>query len=344
MATRVLTGTDVQKVVDEFSAEELVEMTSELFQLVSLKNGITTPHRLSIDTGPQVSLFMPSLVQSTSLAIKIVSVPKTGSAGIGATTLVIDQGSGQVKGIVNARKLTALRTAAGSALATKLLANPDSQTLVVFGAGAQMEEHVNLLVVALYPSVKSCTIINRSQNDRLASMLRRLKEKHQTQSQSLAIQALTLNDSTAVEQAVRKADIICSATSSTEPLFPSGWVKSGTHLNLIGSYKPFMHEIDTDLVRRAHKVVVDSAEACLIEAGELIKAGLKEDDLAELGTICGGREDRGKLCEELRKVEGGKDVTIFKSVGVGAQDVMIAAAVLQKAEEREIGTVIEGYD
>jgi ornithine cyclodeaminase/alanine dehydrogenase-like protein (mu-crystallin family) len=113
MSTRVLTGADVQKVVDEFRSEDLIEMTSNLFQLVSSKKGIVTPHRLSIDTGPQTSLFMPSLVQSTGLAIKIVSVPKEGAAGIGATTLVIDQKNGQVKGIVNARKLTALRTAAG---------------------------------------------------------------------------------------------------------------------------------------------------------------------------------------------------------------------------------------
>jgi ornithine cyclodeaminase/alanine dehydrogenase-like protein (mu-crystallin family) len=172
-------------------------------------------------------------------------------------------------------------------------------------------------------------------------MIQRLEAKHR--SRDLELRASVLN-SPEVEQAVHNADIICSATSSTEPLFSSDWVKSGTHLNLIGSYKPTMHEIETDLVRRAHKVVVDSAEACLIEAGELIKAGLKEDDLAELGTICGGGAEHRKACEELRQVTGGKDVTIFKSVGVGAQDVMIAAAVLRKAEERGIGTVIEGYD
>jgi ornithine cyclodeaminase/alanine dehydrogenase-like protein (mu-crystallin family) len=104
-----------------------------------------------------------------------------------------------------------------------------------------------------------------------------------------------------------------------------------------------MHEIDTTLVRRAHKVVVDSNEACLLEAGELIKAGLENDDLVELGVICG--ENQAAECEQLTQIRSGeKDVTIFKSVGVGAQDVMIAAAILQKAEERGIGTVIGQYD
>jgi len=145
MSTRVLTGSDVQKVVAEFDTKDLVEMTSSLFQLVSSRRGITTPHRLSIDTGGQVSLFMPSWIESAGIAVKVVSVPKEGTSGIAATTLVIDQKTGQVKGIINARKLTALRTAAGSALATKKLANPNSKILVVFGAGAQMEEHVNLI-------------------------------------------------------------------------------------------------------------------------------------------------------------------------------------------------------
>jgi len=338
MATRVLTGSDVQRVVDELQPDKLIKMTRDLFQTVSSRKGITTPHRLSIDTGSQVSLFMPSLVESTGMAIKIVSVPKRGTAGIGATTLVIDPESGSVKGIVNARKLTALRTAAGSALATKLLANPSSRNLVVFGAGAQMEEHMNLLV-AIYPSISSCVIVNRSQNARLEGMVQRLETKHQAR--NLEIRALTLN-SPNVKYFVRKSDIICCATSSTEPLFPSSWVKGGTHINLIGSYKPTMHEIDTTLVRRAHKVVVDSSDACLREAGELIKADLKEDDLVELGIICG--ENQVTECERLTRIDQEKDVTIFKSVGVGAQDVMIAAAVLQTAEEIGLGTIINQYD
>jgi len=170
-------------------------------------------------------------------------------------------------------------------------------------------------------------------------MLRQLKTKHM--GRSLEFDALILH-SPEVETSVREADIICCATSSLEPLFPSSWVKEGTHVNLIGSYKPTMHEVDSALIRRSHNVVVDSSEACLIEAGELITAGLKESDVVELGTICGW--DQQAACERLRRVEKGKDVTIFKSVGVGAQDVMIAAAILQKAEEKGIGTLIEEYD
>lgn len=117
MSTLVLTGNDVQKVLNGFRAKDLVEMSRDLFQLVSRKEGIETPQRNVIDTGSQVSLFMPSLISTGSnegMAIKIVSVPKAGSAGIGATTLVIDPESGLVKGVVNARKLTAIRTAAGT--------------------------------------------------------------------------------------------------------------------------------------------------------------------------------------------------------------------------------------
>jgi len=107
-----------------------------------------------------------------------------------------------------------------------------------------------------------------------------------------------------------------------------------------------MREIDTDLVRRTGKVVVDSKEACLIEAGELIEAGLGADDLLELGEICAGDDVSRRKIESVKDTADGevKSVSIFKSVGIGAQDVMIASAVLKKAEEMRIGTVIEKYD
>jgi ornithine cyclodeaminase/alanine dehydrogenase-like protein (mu-crystallin family) len=226
-----------------------------------------------------------------------------------------------------------------------LLANPHSENLTVFGAGAQMEEHVNFLVT-LFPSIRNCVIINRSQNLRLENMVNRLNSKFQGPSRFLRITALTLDKPDEVELAVKQSDVICCATSSTEPLFPGSWVKARTRLNLIGSYKPSMHEIDNALVRRAHRIVVDSSEACLLEAGELITAGLKEDDLIELGNICGIEQTHRDICDSLKRIDEtqGKDVTIFKSVGVGAQDVMIATAVLQKAVELGIGNLIEQYD
>ena len=157
---------------------------------------------------------------------------------------------------------------------------------------------------------------------------------------------LTLNDSH-LKDAVRHADVICTATSSEEPLFPSDWVSPGTHLNLVGSFTPHMHEVDSGLINRAWKVVVDSRDACAIEAGELIVAGKAMDpreSLIELGELVekgeGGKFVPVELPQELKAPDG---VTIFKSVGVGLQDVAIATLVLSRAESMGYGTRIENY-
>lgn len=117
-----------------------------------------------------------------------------------------------------------------------------------------------------------------------------------------------------------------------------------------------MHEIDTELVHRAHgAIIVDSREACFVEAGEFIDAGVttQGNGVVEVGALVRSKEGLGRSggewawerdgerCEALRK-KG--DVTIWKSVGVGAQDVAIAAAVVKRAEETNVGTVVDGYD
>lgn len=149
------------------------------------------------------------------------------------------------------------------------------------------------------------------------------------------------------------AQLIICATSSTAPLFPSSWVRDGTHIVLIGSYKPTMHEVDGDLVRRAipadarSDLVVDSRAACLHEAGELISAGIEGSQVVEIGDLV-SFDAEGELifaATPPAPAEGGGGttgrVTIFKSVGVGLQDVAIACAVVEKAEEMGIGQYVD---
>lgn len=112
-----------------------------------------------------------------------------------------------------------------------------------------------------------------------------------------------------LSQAVHNANIILTLVPTTTPLFNSVDVTSGTHLVLVGSYKPEMRDVDDELIKRGGVIIVDSKEACLKEAGELIHAGVQAEDLIELGAILG---EEGK---ELRaRFESSGDVTIFKSV------------------------------
>ncbi|PCH34795.1 NAD(P)-binding protein, partial [Wolfiporia cocos MD-104 SS10] len=294
MSLLVLSKSDVAAVTSRFNPDELTDLMASVFALLSEGNGpsplreIHQPHRTSLPMLNHTALFMPSRIDSVGTAVKVVSVPSSSASqetkerGLPASTLVLNESSGNVKAIVNARQLTALRNAAGSLLATRLLVAPSKPpfSLLAVGAGAQIAAHVDLFL-RHFRTLTSCTIYNRSLNSRLASLLSTLAQRHPDI--KLTADALPSHDSPPTrtyEEVVRNADIIITATSSTEPLFPSAFVKSGCHLCLIGSYKPEMHEIDSELIRRA-RVVVDSKEASMAEAGEIIDARLNPSDLTE---------------------------------------------------------------
>lgn len=199
---------------------------------------------------------------------------------------------------------------------------------MAFGAGRQIAAHLDLFI-RHFPSISDCTVVNRTINARSNV----LKETIEARFNHVNLHVISSQDSREMEDAVRSADVIICATSSTAPLFPSSWVQTGTHVILIGSFTPAMREVERELVLRAIPgcLLVDSRKACLEEAGELIDAGLEPHQLTEIGELDGdGRP--------------GKDITMFKSVGVGLQDVAIACAVVGHALSRSDGTVIEHYD
>ena len=222
----------------------------------------------------------------------------------------------------------------GSVLATRLLLAKPPTSLVAFGAGRQIEAHAHLHIRA-FPSLKRCTIINRTQNARLDNLLSTLRQCHP----SIMFDSLMLGETESVKSAVEHADVICTATPATAPLISSEWVSPGTHFNLVGSYKQGMIEVDERVIRRAGTIVVDSAEACSPE-------GVHADQMVEIGTLvedpdCGSTvAPVSTLCDQVR-MSG--DVTVFKSVGIGLQDVAIAHLVVSRAEEMKIGTVVESY-
>lgn len=203
--------------------------------------------------------------------------------------------------------------------------------MLLFGAGAQSDAHATLLI-ATFPTIKHCTVVNRSRNVRLTKLL----EKFRVQFPGIEVigldgKAILHGQSHAdIECAVKSASIICTATSSKKPLFPGDWVPPGAHINLVGSYTPLMHEVSSDLIKRAKLVIVDSRAACAREAGELIKAGIAEDTF-ELGELARGLD--------MPTTSKG-DISIFKTVGVGILDTAIAKLVVTRARELGCGTSI----
>lgn len=359
MTLLVLSGTDVDRVVSKFEAEELTSLMARVFVDLAAysgaggdSKGVVIPHRSTISSPNHHTLFMPSrLAPLAGTAIKIVSVPtataprEVKARGLPASTMVLDEQTGEVSAVVKARKLTALRNAASSLLATWVLGPQAPNNIVAIGAGAQVAAHLSLFL-AQYPSIRTCNVFNRAHNDRMSSLISDLGDKFASrvriEGHALAVE--NGGEHPDLCRLLREADIVITATSSTSPLFPSSYISPGTHLCLIGSYTPAMHEIDTELVKRAGRVVVDYRAGAASEAGELISAGLGPSDVTELGELIRLSGEGWVLnTSAVEAVQRCGDVTIFKSVGVGIQDVAITHAVVQKAKELTIGTTVADY-
>ncbi|KAG5634524.1 hypothetical protein H0H81_001651 [Sphagnurus paluster] len=316
----------------------------------------STPHRTSIPTENHTALFMPARIAHPDLrgtTMKAVCVPRNSgdTRGLPASTIVLDEDTGAVKAIVNARNLTALRNAAGSLLSTNLVGIHAPTSITTFGAGKQIEAHL-VLHIRSFPSLTTCTLVNRSLNARVHDLRNRLAAHfpHVTFAAiaySYSTAAKKSSQGVEVEAAVRAASLVICATSSTMPLFAAAWVSPGTHVILIGSYTPAMREVERTLVRQAvksHGLLVDSREACAVEAGELIDAGVTSEEVREIGEFVAIGEGGEVTLMPLRKAQGSNSITMFKSVGVGLQDVAIACAVVEKADSMSFGSRILGYD
>ncbi|EIN04479.1 NAD(P)-binding protein [Punctularia strigosozonata HHB-11173 SS5] len=336
MSLLVLTAADVSRVIRNIGHDELTAMMGKVFADLSANRGIVAPHRTSVPTARHNALFMPSRLGDCT-AMKVVSVPTSSndSRGLPASTIVLDEDTGAVRAILNAASLTAIRTAAGSLLATKLVFRESTKPfrLAAFGAGKQIEAHVTLHLQA-YPSIYAVDIFSRTVNSRVTDLISLLQSHHP----SVSFQAFSSSDKEAMRR-VRCSNIICCATSSTQPLITWADVSPSTHINLVGAYTPAMVEADESVVKRAGKIIVDSRDACGIEAGDLLQAGLVASDVVEIGALVSSGDNI-----QHSGIGGSDGVTIFKSVGVGVQDVAISKLVVERAEEMGLGTGIGSYN
>ncbi|KAK3829448.1 MAG: NAD(P)-binding protein [Linnemannia elongata] len=364
---RVLSLEHVAAVLKDIDIEDILTSQAQAFHAYSA-NVTQTPERVLLESPYHKTLIMPSRIDTLTSAVKIVSVPKTDSKdGLPGVTIVLDNKTGEPRGLVNARLLTAVRTAAGSALATRVIFENKQEkkalSLAVFGSGAQAKAHIQLLTHILPGQISRIIICNRTL-PRARDLVHELAPECSAKSIDISAFSITTGESTSsttgsgsgspqdkLKEIVQSAHIICTCTNTTEALFPGEWVQPGTHFNMVGSYTPAMHEIDQSLVARAW-TLVDAKTECEQEAGEFILAKKLTGEngvLAELGEIFAedGKFKREALPKEFSDREKNqdkekmKDVTIFKSVGIAAQDVAITALVLDKAEAMGLGSVVD---
>ena len=333
MEIRVLSATDIRRAL---TARDAVDAMRIAFGELS-GGTATVPIRSHLESARGLMLVMPAVLGNHgALGTKVVSVfpenPSRGAPMVQGAVLLLDAESGRARALLDGASLTEMRTAAGSALATELLAPGDADVLAVFGAGAQGRSHVELL--ARTRRLREVRIVSRSETS-AERLVARLSE---------AADTLVGPDDPGpppVIRAVRDpaaaldgASVVVTATTSTRPVFDARDLERGAHVNAVGSYRPDMQELDADLVRRA-RVVVDHREAAWAEAGDLVvprEAGLIGRDIvdAELGEIVNGEAPRGR---------GKHDFTVFESVGNAAQDIAMAQSALASAERSDLGVL-----
>lgn len=269
---------------------------------------------------------MPAYLRDAgSLATKIVSVyPQNETThripSVLATIVLNNAETGRIEAILEGSYITAMRTGAVSGVATKYLAPRDAETVGIFGAGVQARKQLE--AVQEVRKIRRALVYD-SDKKRALDYVVELSTQHD----------LTASVASTPSEAVREASIIITATTSTTPLFNGREIEPGTHINAIGAFTPNARELDNETVSNS-KIVVDSMDAALAEAGDIItplKEGVieRKDIWAELGEIVAGKK-AGRTAESEK--------TLFKSVGLGIQDAAVAKLVFEKAKRLGVGT------
>jgi len=252
------------------------------------------------------------------MGIKVITVfhanSETGLPSHQGIVMLFDAKHGQPLMLFDALEITAIRTAAASAVATKVLSRENSSTVAIIGAGEQAKRHVEAIL--LVRNIKQINLWSRNEKN-AKQLVNELSGEYN----------IPVHIKKNVQQAVEHADIICTVTSSKEPVVMGEWIAAGTHINAVGSSTAFARELDTDAIVKS-KLFADCYESLFNEAGDFLipkKEGAITDDhvKAEIGEVLLGTK-KGR--------EDDDEITIFKSLGIAAEDIFSAYHIYKKVK------------
>ncbi|MBU3188981.1 ornithine cyclodeaminase family protein [Clostridium bowmanii] len=319
-----------EDIINSFSMKNAIEAVKLAFSMYSSGKS-TVPLRTNINVPPVQgqTLFMPAYCEvMNSLGIKIVSVfPKNvekNKSVVSATMILLDAITGEVCCLLDGTYLTQLRTGAATGAACDLLARKGAKIGALVGTGGQASSQLEAMLTSRHLEVLKISGLNYKKTIIFAENMRKLYGHFGTN--IIAVEH--------PNEAVVDADIITVVTSSKTPVFDGTLVKKGALISGVGSYTPFMQEIDEFTVCNANSIFVDSLDSVLVEAGDLIipldKGLIGKDKISgELGDVLLGKL-KGRKNEE--------EIIIFKTVGIAIQDIITADAIYKKAVSLGIGT------
>ena len=321
MAILVLNQAEVEELLD---MEGCIEAMADILEALA-RGELFQPLRvIAFPPGESSAIgLMPAHRSGDQAAYSLKTIclfPDNPTRGLDAhqgTVTLFSGETGQVRALMNASAITAIRTAAVSGVATRLLAREDASELAIVGAGVQARSHIEAMrAVRPWTSIRVAS--------RTAEHARALAEETGTEAVG------------SVEEAVRGADVVVTATNSSEPVVEHGWLKPGAHVNAVGSSVKTARELDTATMA-ACSLFVDRRESTLNEAGDYLfpaqEGAIGPDHIrAEIGEILIGKH-RGRT--------GPDELTVFKSLGLAVEDLAAAEYVVRRAQETGTGTTVE---
>jgi ornithine cyclodeaminase len=311
------------------SMSECVDAMVAVFKMLNRGNAVNPLRNLMWlpDKSGLIGMMPAYLADARVMGLKAISVfPENHATEYDShqgTVMLFETQNGRLLAMVDAGKITAIRTAAVSGVATQLLAATGAENLAILGSGVQAATHLEAMRVVR--NIKHVRVWSRN-FDHARSFAERESVRH-----SLDIEAIK-----SAERAVDGSDIICTVTSSTDPVLQGDWITPGTHINAVGSSVPFSRELDTTAVVKS-KLFVDRRESTLNEAGDFLfpkKEGAINDAhvLGEIGDI---------LLDKIKGRASKEDITLFKSLGLAVEDVAAAHHIYQKLSHQGDGRWIE---
>lgn len=300
--------------------DRALELTREVLRWQGEGSAVNQPRRRIRYPGGLFHFMAGAVPDTRSVGLKCYA---TSAHGATFAVLLFDTESTELLAIIGADWLGRIRTGAASAVATDVLARPDSSVLGVVGAGGQAETQIE--AQALVRDFKLIKIFSRAEIRR-EDLARRLAQKLEGRIEPV----------TSAREAVEGSDVVTTITTSREPVFDGVWLAPGTHINAAGSNRRTNREIDDQTVAAAGVIAVDSIQQAEAESGDLIHAVetgvLQWDRVSELGAIIAGnapgRENRD-------------EITLFESQGIAIEDVMVARAIYDAAVQAGRGRRME---
>jgi ornithine cyclodeaminase/alanine dehydrogenase-like protein (mu-crystallin family) len=303
---------------------ECIDVMADAFRALAVGNAqLPLRQVIRLPGSPNLLALMPGQLgvssrerQQPALGAKIITVfpgndatPVDSHLGV---VLLFEAEMGRLVAIIDASSVTAIRTAAVSGVATKLLSNPDAGDLAILGAGVQAMTHLDAM-----------TCVRTIRRVRVWSRTRARCEQFASRAQKKT--GIVVEVCASGEEAVKGADLICTVTASREPVLKGEWIRDGAHVNAVGSALPTARELDSAAIARS-KVYVDRRESAMAEAGDILiptsEGAISTDHI------------RGEIGEVLMGAEAGREsdreITVFKSLGLAIEDLAAARHIYEK--------------